>query len=207
MSKILNQLAALNDSTRAQGAGDGDQLPALTERILRLKPEAAEHVAELGTLLKATKDLLGHGSFVAWLGDVANMTRSTATKYMRAVELRNIDELEPLGVEKLYLLRALENVEDLTLESTLPVPPSQTPKTLMAMSTRELRAAVQALSPGRPARRPMRRDLVQRYMHLREEMLRVAQQLTNGDEAARARFQRSTGQPPERAAEILGQLP
>ncbi len=207
MSKILDQLAALNEPTRGQAGADSAQLDALTERILKLKPVAADHVAELGHVLKAVKELLGHGSFVTWLADVATMTRSTATKYMRAAELRNIDVLEPLGVEKLYLLRSLENVESLTPESKLPVPPDQTAKTLLAMSTRELRGAVQALSPGRPARRPMRRDLVQRYLHLREELNRIVDQLNNGDEAARVRFHRSTGATPELAVRIAGQLP
>lgn len=210
MSKILNQLASLSDpapGTTGTAIADAVDVSALTARVLELKPQAADHVAELGNLLKAVKAELGHGSFVAWLADVVHMTRSTATKYMRAAELINIDVLEPLGVEKLYLVRSLENVHTLTPESTLPGAPGQPQKTLLAMSTRELRSAVQALSPGRPTRRPMRRDLVQRYRHLRDELQRVVHQLSNGDDAARARFRRSMGASPERAAQILGQLP
>lgn len=217
MSKILDQLAAVDDAVVAEQAeqaeawGDGapppGNLDALTARVLELKPVAAQHVAELGSLLTQVKTVLGHGSFVAWLGDVAAMTRSTATKYMRAAEMPNIQTLEPLGVEKLYILRTLDNVASLTPHSTLPVPPDQQEKTLHEMSTRELRAAVHALTPGRPARRAMRRDLVQRYIHLRAELAQVVHQLNNGDPAARARFQRLTGQTPEQAAEVLPHLP
>ena len=185
---------------------DGE-VAALSERALQLKPVAARHVAEMGNVLKTVKAQLGHGLFVAWLSDVAGMTRSTATKYMRSAELPNIAVLEPLGVEKLYILRSFPQVQELTLASTLPVPPDGTEKTLKAMSTRELRAAVQAMAPGRPARRSMRRDLVQRYLHLRDELHRVVHQLNDGDDAARTRFERSTGQSPERAAEVTLQLP
>jgi len=209
MSRILNQLSALNDALNRPDS-DGREpadLEALTARVLELKPTAAQHVAELGALLKRIKAHLGHGSFVAWLGDSAGMTRSTATKYMRAAELPNIDALESLGVEKLYLLRALDNVEHLHPNSTLPIGPDRTHKTLTEMSTRELRGAVQALAPGRPTRRPMRRDLVQRYLHLREEIAQIADQLNNGDSAARVRFERQTGHPVHRAAEIARMLP
>lgn len=213
MSKILDQLAAVDNAVvrgapaAPSGARASTELDRLTARVLELKPAAADHVAELGGLLAQIKKTLGHGSFVAWLSDVASMTRSTATKYMRAAEMPNIGVLEQLGVEKLYILRALDNVGSLTPESTLPVPPDQKRKTLREMSTRELRSAVQALTPGRPARRAMRRDLVQRYVHLRDELAQVVYQLNNGDAAARNRFQRATGHDPQRAADILPHLP
>lgn len=229
MSRILKQLASLNpmDAVAEPSGGTavatdapdapspppavlgefGDEaLAALAERVLALKPVAAQNVAELGTLLKAIKSRVGHGSFVAWLADVAGMTRSTATKYMRAAELSNIDVLEPLGVEKLYILRVLPTISELTPESTLPVPPKQNEIALRDMSTRDLRAAVQALAPSRPARRSLRRDLVQRYVHLRDELTQIVQQL-NIDTATSARFERTTGHSPDTAAEIVARLP
>jgi len=216
MSKLLNKLSALNEvagkspvngPVSASGGELAGDVESLTERVLQLKPNAAQHVAEVGHLLVNAKAALGHGSFVAWLSDVVGMTRSTATKYMRAVELPNIATLESIGVEKLYILRQLDNVAELHPESVLPVQAAGERKTLLEMSTRELRAAVQAQMPDRPARRPMRRDLVQRYQHLRTELQQVVEQLHASDDAARQRFLKLTGVPVDRAIEVVPQLP
>ena len=147
---LLNRGPAVARDTCVQPAGARD-IETVTAEILEAKRAGGEAILTIGRGLIEAKGLLSHGEWLPWLEERVEFSEKAAQNFMRiARHYSNPQALADLGATKALMLLAIP--ED-SMEAFIAVPHlvNGEEKTVVDMTTRELKAAIRERDAARMA--------------------------------------------------------
>ena len=147
---LLNRGPAAMRDTCVQPAGARD-IETVTAEILEAKRAGGEAILTIGRGLIEAKGLLSHGEWLPWLEERVEFSEKAAQNFMRiARHYSNPQALADLGATKALMLLAIP--ED-SMEAFIAVPHlvNGEEKTVVDMTTRELKAAIRERDAARMA--------------------------------------------------------